>query len=171
MASPKFIRDWKKGDRYEQEGVVINGKEMLEPGMLTSLELWGQRLGFTPDIVAITTKQGIAGKSIVEKTQIEAKRLLDKLDIADRKNTPEGDAEYDRLMDTEVEEFNKKHPDFELTDITIKNALKLRQKLRDNAEAGLALNRKESSALEPLIERMNKRIEDREKKMREKADR
>ena len=112
-----------------------------------------------------------AGKSIVEKTQIEAKRLLDKLDIADRKNTPEGDAEYDRLMDTEVEEFNKKHPDFELTDTTIKNALKLRQKLRDNAEAGLALNRKESSALEPLIERMNKRIEDREKKMREKADR
>ena len=165
LVSPKAIRDWLKADRYEKEGVKFANKEVLQPGALTALELWGQRLGFTPDIIAITQKEGIKGKAIVEAIDIERKRLLRKLDIAATKDTPEGDAEYERLLKTEVEAFNEKHPDFELKQSDINESIRMKEKLRENAIAGVEVNRKQADALAPLLERMNKRVEDREKKV------
>ena len=165
--SPKGIKDWKKATRYDEEGVQINGKDLLEPGALTDLEIWAQRIGFAPDIVSTLQKEGFKAKAAVEKVRIERERLLDKLDIADRKGTDEGDAEYDRIMEEEVEPFNDKYPNAELKQSQINDALKARRKVRDDSIAGVTITKKQADALDPLLERMEKRIEERHEKRKE----
>jgi len=167
LMSPKGIKDWKKATRYDEEGVQINGKDLLEPGALTDLEIWAQRIGFAPDIVSTLQKEGFKAKAAVEKVRIERERLLDKLDIADRKGTDEGDAEYDRIMEEEVEPFNDKYPNAELKQSQINDALKARRKVRDDSIAGVTITKKQADALDPLLERMEKRIEERHEKRKE----
>jgi hypothetical protein len=103
----------------------------------------------------------------VEKVRIERERLLNKLDVADRKGTDEGDAEYDRIMEEEVEPFNDKYPNAELKQSQINDALKARRKIRDDSIAGVTLTKKQADALDPLLERMEKRIEKRQEERKE----
>lgn len=166
LGSPKAIRDWMKADRYEEKGVEFNGEEILGPGNITRLELWGQRLGFTPDIISITQKEGIKAAAVTQTIRLEHDALLKKLDVAAMKNTPEGDAEYERLLDEDVEEFNAKYPNMEIRMDEINNSLKKREKMRDDAIAGVNVTKKEADALEPLLERMTRRLEKREDEMR-----
>jgi len=168
LVSPKAIKDWLKADRYEEEGVRSNDKEIIPQGDLTALEIWGQRIGFTPDILATTQKEGFKASTAQEKVRIERDRLLMKLDIADRKDSPEGDAEFERIMDEEVDAFNEKYPSAELTDSAINDALLTRQKIRDDAIAGVVVTDKQADALGPLLDRMEKRLDERSRKMREK---
>jgi hypothetical protein len=168
LISPKAIKDWMKAERYEKEGVQFAGKEVIPKGELTPLEIWGQRIGFAPDIIAITQKEGVKAAAAQEKVRIERERLLTKLDIADRKDSPEGDAEFDRIMDEEVDAFNEKFPNAELSDSDINDALLTRQKIRDDAIAGVTVTEKQADALGPLLDRMEKRLDERSRKMRQK---
>jgi len=167
LASPKPYKDILKGNRFEDEGVKVAGKEVIPKGDLTALEIWGQRIGFTPDIVAITQKEGMKAAADLEKVRIERERLLSKLDIANRDDSPEGDAKYEAVMQ-EVDAFNDKYPSAELTDANINDALRLREKIRDDAIAGVTITKKQTDALGPLLDRMEKRLEERHQKMQGK---
>jgi len=145
----------------------VAGKEVIPKGDLTALEIWGQRIGFTPDIVAITQKEGMKAAADLEKVRIERERLLSKLDIANRDDSPEGDAKYEAVMQ-EVDAFNDKYPSAELTDANINDALRLREKIRDDAIAGVTITKKQTDALGPLLDRMEKRLEERHQKMQGK---
>lgn len=168
LASPKAIKDWMKASRYEEEGVEVSGKEVIPQGDLTALEIWGQRIGFSPDEVAVLQKEAVKANAAKERVRIERDKLLDKLDIADRKGTDEGDAEFDRIMDEEVEAFNDKYPSAELKWAQIRDSLKTRQKQRDDAIAGVTVTKKQADALGPLLDRMEERIERRHEKMEKK---
>lgn len=168
LASPKAIKDWMKASRYEEEGVQTGGKEILELGDLTALEIWGQKIGFAPDIISVLQKEGVKANAAKERVRLERDKLLDKLDIADRKGTDEGDAEFDRIMDEEVEAFNDKYPSAELKWAQIRDSLKARQKQRDDAIAGVTVTKKQADALGPLLDRMEERVEKRHEKMEKK---
>ena len=159
LISPKAIRDWLKGDRYEQEGVKLSGKQIIEQGDLEPLLIWAQRLGFAPDIVSITQKQGIQATAATQMVNIEREQLLKKLDIAASKDTPEGDAEFEKLLAKDVEAFNEKYPNAELKNREINDSLDKREKLRADAIAGVSLTKKQVNALTPLLERMNERLD------------
>jgi hypothetical protein len=98
--------------------------------------------------------------------RIERDRLLNKLDIAARKDSAEGDAEFERIMNEEVDAFNEKFPSAELKDADINNALLKREKIRDDAIAGVTVTKKQADALGPLLDRMEQRLEERSQKMR-----
>ena len=168
LVSPKAIRDWLKGDRYEEEGVKLNGKQIIEQGDLEPLLIWAQRLGFAPDIVSITQKQGIQATSALQKVNIEREHILKKLDVAASKDTPEGDAEFERLLEKDVEAFNEKYPNAELKNPEINASLDKREKLRADAIAGISLTKKQVNALTPLLERMNERLDRQHEKAEEK---
>ena len=168
LVSPKAIRDWLKGDRYEEEGVKLNGKQIIEQGDLEPLLIWAQRLGFAPDIVSITQKQGIQATSALQKVNIEREHILKKLDVAASKDTPEGDAEFERLLEKDVETFNEKYPNAELKNPEINASLDKREKLRADAIAGISLTKKQVNALTPLLERMNERLDRQHEKAEEK---
>jgi hypothetical protein len=167
LISPKAIRDWLKGDRYEEEGVKLNGKQIIEQGDLEPLLIWAQRLGFAPDIVSITQKQGIQATSALQTVNIEREHILKKLDVAASKDTPEGDAEFEKLYE-EVDAFNKKYPNAELKNPEINASLDKREKLRADAIAGISLTKKQVNALTPLLERMNERLDRQQEKAEEK---
>jgi hypothetical protein len=167
LISPKAIRDWLKGDRYEEEGVKLNGKQIIEQGDLEPLLIWAQRLGFAPDIVSTTQKQGIQATSALQTVNIEREHILKKLDVAASKDTPEGDAEFEKLYE-EVDAFNKKYPNAELKNPEINASLEKREKLRGDAIAGMALTKKQANALTPLLERMNERLDRQHEKAEKK---
>jgi hypothetical protein len=169
LIAPKFYRDILRAQRYSKEGVKgSRGQEILEPGDLTSLELWGQSLGFTPDLIAITQKEGIKAAAATAKVDMERTKLLDMLDIADRTDTPEGDDEFERIMDEEVDKFNDKYPSREITWRNVRESLKSREKARGDAIAGVMVTKKQEEALGPLLDRMEERIDKRRNKMQER---
>ena len=156
--------------RFADEGVKFAGKEVIEPGDLSKLLIWAQALGFTPDIVSITQKEGTKIAAAKESIRIQRDALLEKLDIADRKDSDEGDAEFDRIMDEEVEKFNDMFPKYELKDSDIQKSLASRQKARENAIAGVTVDKKDEDAFGNLLDRMEERIERNAAKMQKKRE-
>jgi predicted N-formylglutamate amidohydrolase len=53
-----------------------------------------------------------------------------------------------------------------LKDADINNALLKREKIRDDAIAGVTVTKKQADALGPLLDRMEQRLEERSQKMR-----
>ena len=170
LATPKAWKDVEKAIRFNEEGVKFAGKQVIELGDLSKLLIWGQALGFTPDIVSITQKEATKIAAAKESIRIQSEALLNKLDIADRKDSDEGDAEYERILDTEVEKFNEKFPSYELTDDGIQKSLDARQEARDNAIAGVAADTRDEDAFGALLERMAARIDKNAAKMEKKRE-
>jgi hypothetical protein len=170
LAAPKPWKDIEKSIRYSEEGVKFAGKQVIEPGDLSKLLIWGQALGFTPDIVSTIQKEGTKIAAAKESIRIQREALLNKLDIADRKDSDEGDAEFDRIMDTEVEKFNEKFPSYELTDDSIQRSLDAKQEARDNAIAGVTVDTKDEDAFGALLDKMEERIERNAAKMEKKRE-
>jgi hypothetical protein len=170
LATPKAWKDVEKAIRFDEEGVKFAGKQVIEVGDLSKLLIWGQALGFTPDIVSITQKEATKIAAAKESIRIQREALLNKLDIADRKDSDEGDAEYERILDTEVEKFNEKFPSYELTDDSIQSSLDARQDARDNAIAGVTADIKDEDAFGVLLERMADRIDKNAAKMEKKRE-
>jgi hypothetical protein len=172
LVAPKPIRDWLKADRYEEEGVEFNHAPVLGPDQLKKLEIWGQRIGFTPDLIAVTQKEGIKGKNATIDAQNERNRLITKLELAEinamksGKKGAEGEAEFMRLEEEELAKFNAKFPDFQLNGEDIAKALRARADMRENAIAGVAVGKNQVNALAPLLERMENRLEERRQEMR-----
>jgi hypothetical protein len=170
LAVPKAWKDVEKAIRFNEEGVKFAGKQVIEPGDLSKLLIWGQALGFTPDIVSTIQKEGTKIAAAKESIRIQREALLNKLDIADRKDSEEGDAEYERILDTEVEKFNEKFPSYELTDDSIQSSLDARQDARDNAIAGVTVDTKDEDAFGALLDNMEERIERNAAKMEKKRE-
>jgi hypothetical protein len=174
LATPKVVRDVLRGNRFEEEGVEFNRAPVLAPEEMKKLEIWGQRIGFTPDIVSTLQKEGIKGKNAFTEVQIERDRLLSKLEIAEinalkgGKKGEEAEKEYYRIEAEEIPKFNQKFPNSELTRANISKALRERENARFNAIAGVRGEKKQVNALAPLLERMENRLEERRKEMQPK---
>jgi hypothetical protein len=170
LASPKPWKDVEKSMRFSEEGVKFAGKQVIEPGDLSKLLIWGQALGFTPDIVSTIQKEGTKIAAAKESIRIQRDALLKKLEIADRKDSDEGDVEFERIMEEEVEKFNDKFPSYELTDKTINKSLATKEKARDNSIAGVTVDKKDEDAFGVLLERMEERIDRNAAKMQKQRE-
>lgn len=170
LASPKPWKDIEKSIRFDEEGVQFAGKQVIEVGDLSKLLIWGQALGFTPDIVSTIQKEGTKIAAARESIRIQRDALLKKLEIADRKDSDEGDVEFERIMEEEVEKFNDKFPSYELTDRTINKSLAAKEKARDNSIAGVTVDKKDEDAFGVLLERMEERIDRNAAKMEKKRE-
>jgi len=158
-AMPKVVTDVAKSMRYAEKGVEFQGSQVIEPGNLSTLAIVMQALGFSPDKVTVLQKQLMVANQV--KNTIAAKKdlLYDQIEVALSKETAEGDAEAERLMDIGVEEFDAKYPSHAITGKELNAAMLAREKARDKAVAGFKGSKKDMEAVAPLLERMVERAE------------
>jgi hypothetical protein len=158
-AMPKVLADPLKAARYAEEGVKFQGAPAIEPGNLSTLAILMQTLGFAPDKVTMLQKQLMFANQVKNTVGAKKDLLFDQIEVALSKETAEGDAEAERLMDIGVEEFDAKYPSHAITGKELNAALLAREKAKDKAVAGFKGSKKDMEAVAPLLERMVERAE------------
>jgi hypothetical protein len=176
LSTPKVVRDIMKGNRLEEEGIEFNHAPVLAPEDIRKLEVWGQRIGFSPDISSVLQKEGIKGKNAFAEVQMERNELLRKLEIAEitaLKGGPKGEEareEYRRIKQEDVVAFNKKFPNSQLDEDDISRALRERSDARSNAIAGVTGGKNQVNALAPLLKQMRERVQERKEETARKKE-
>lgn len=130
---PKFIRDPLKAAREVQDGITsYNGEPLMET---TAVEDLGRILGFSSSRASEMFEA--RGAVMNAKTVIEDKRsrLLSKM----VKARLDGDSESAAELQSDIDGFNRQHPEFKITSMTIAQSLMTRRRNRANTEDGIML--------------------------------
>lgn len=158
-AMPKVLADPLKAARYATEGVKFQGRQVLEPGQLSTLAIIMQAAGFSPDKVTLLQKQLMFANQV--KNTVGAKRdlLFNQIEAAMSLETDEGDLEAERLQDEGVDEFNRKFPSHAITGKELRQNLIARERKKEEALVGFSGSKKDIEAVTPLLDRMLERAE------------
>jgi len=166
---PKPIRDFLLAQKYDIEGIKsATGAELVAPENVKTSEKVGQVIGFAPALTANVKEAGFKMLSKEQDILNERNKILRKLDIQNRKGTDEGDAKFDNIIDKDVEQFNKRYPDYSLKTKDIKKSLKTKEEQRQKAPAGVTTTKKFYGIGDEAISNLEKKLERREKEMEER---
>lgn len=156
---PAFFRGAMKAYRLNTEGLkTTKGDEVMNAEYYTTGRLAAQAMGFEPTEVAEVQKANFMAKRLETKIMKEKQSLLNKLDIAVRRDeermTDESDAAVEKIFD-EIDAYNVKNGfgPFAITQETIQKSLKGRGERRGRSYQGLSVPEKAAPFIEPLIER------------------
>ena len=169
--APAAIRNLLVANRLANEGVkAANGETILSSNDIKLGEIWMQRIGFRPELIANAQLQASKVMGIDQAVKNKKELILRRLDFENNKDTNEGDDKYNKIMDTEVEAFQDKYPSYNLTQDTINKSLKEKEKARRESRAGIKVNKQNA----PLVEDISDAVEDalyaREKEMAAKRN-
>lgn len=145
-AMPKAIKDISKAFRFQSEGVTtFEGARVLEPGELGSAGSVGQLLGFAPASLTERYAENRAMMNLQQRIQRQRDALLDSYAMAYRQN----DEEIMAALREDMAAFNKRYPGKKITDATLRQSLKAREKRREEIEryGGVALDKRLASLL------------------------
>lgn len=136
---PAGLRNLATARRYLSEGVVTpSGKKVFEQEDIAAVDVFKQMFGYSPEKIALMTRDNIARKGIeVELTQTRTK-LLDLYDRAVMNDDYEAE---DKIMD-KIDEFNDRYPMLEISAKTRAQSLKRKEKDEAGADHGLVLSKK-----------------------------
>ena len=166
---PKPVRDILLAQKYDIEGIKsATGVELVAPENVKTSEKVGQVIGFAP---ALTSSVKEASFKMLSKEQdilSERNKILRMLDIQNRKGTEVGDAKFEKIMEKEVEDFNKHYPDYTLKIADIKKSLKTKEEQRQKSPAGVTTTKKFYNIGDEAISNLEKKLERREKEMEER---
>jgi hypothetical protein len=166
---PKPIRDFLLAQKYDVEGIKsATGVELVAPENVKTSEKVGQIIGFAPALTASVKEAGFKMLSKEQDILNERNKILRKLDIQNRKGTDEGDAKFEKIMDKEVEDFNKRYPDYTLKIADVKKSLKTKEDQRQRSPAGVTTTKKFYGIGDEAISNLEKKLERREKEMEER---
>lgn len=166
---PKPIRDFLLAQKYDVEGIKsATGVELVAPENVKTSEKVGQMIGFAPALTASVKEAGFKMLSKEQDIVNERSKILRKLDIQNRKGTDEGDAKFEKIMDKEVEDFNKRYPDYTLKIADVKKSLKTKEDQRQRSPAGVTTTKKFYGVGDEAISNLEKKLERREKEMEER---
>lgn len=130
---PKFIRDPLKAYREGTDGVTSYAGDPLMD--VNAWEVLGRSMGFAPSRVS----EMYEGRNAVMNTKTaldeRRQRLLNRV----VKARMDGDTEAESEARTEVAQFNRRNPDFKITNMTIARSLMNRRRNRENTEQGILL--------------------------------
>ena len=166
---PKPIRDFLLAQKYDVEGIKsATGVELVAPENVKTSEKVGQIIGFAPALTASVKEAGFKMLSKEQDILNERSKILRRLDIQNRKGTDEGDAKFEKIMDKEVEDFNKRYPDYTLKIADVKKSLKTKEDQRQRSPAGVTTTKKFYGVGDEAISNLEKKLERREKEMEER---
>jgi hypothetical protein len=163
---PAVARNLVVANRYADEGMKTGrGVELVGKDDVRTGELIGQAIGFRPDILASTQGPAFKLSGIEQKINNQRNLLLNKLDFQRRKDTDEGDAKFDDIIDTEVAKFNDKYPSYKLNRDTINESLKKRAEQRATSRAGVNVTKQNKPIIEEATDTLENRLDRRAEEM------
>jgi hypothetical protein len=163
---PAVARNLVVANRYADEGMKTGrGVELVGKDDVKTGELIGQAIGFRPDILASTQGPAFKLSGIEQKINNQRSLLLNKLDFQRRKDTDEGDAKFDDIIDTEVSKFNDKYPSYRLNRDTINESLKKRAEQRATSRAGVNVTKQNKPIIEEATDTLENRLDRRAEEM------
>ena len=156
---PAFFRGAMKAYRMNTEGLkTTKGDEVKNSEYYTTGRLVAQAMGFEPTEVADVQKANFMAKRLETQIMKERASLLNKLDIAVRRNEERmTDASEKAIEDAieAIEKYNAKNGfgAFLITQETVEESIKGREKRRGQSYQGLSVPPKAAPFIYPLVEK------------------
>jgi hypothetical protein len=138
-ASPAFVRNFLKANRFSSEGALsLNGDELIPD--FSSGEIIGQALGFSPERLAQKQKANIEMKAAEQEILKKHQDLLNAYFMA----FDTRDSDMQKRVMTKIMRFNKANPGSGITAESIRESIKRRYKQRALAKGtgGVNINKK-----------------------------
>jgi hypothetical protein len=159
-ATPAVIRNLLLANKMANDGLKdMKGQTVLDPNLVSTGQILAQAIGFRPALLARMSETNFKLTGEEQKIVYERDRLMMAAKIAIRKDTPEGDAAFEKLLDTKIADFNDKHPAFAIEDKQLDEALEKDLKTRAESFMGYPLTEKNAELVLPALEQMEKRVE------------
>ena len=137
--APKFLKDLGQMGRFGYEGVLSRkGDAIMAPGELSSYELFGKGLGFTPDDLAVRYDSNRAIKLYEGRIDARRRELILAAALAIIERDPEGL----RAARQKIAAYNRAVPKYPISEATIRRSVRARQQMRARAEDGIIVNPK-----------------------------
>jgi hypothetical protein len=147
--SPAWLKGGLTAMRLKSEGATTTkGDEIMNPEFYTTGKLLAQTLGFGSTEVAQVQKANFMAKQIVTKINREKENILNRLDVAVRKDD---DDKIDEILE-EIDKFNTKNAMLAINGETVSKSLQSRAERRGKAYQGLSVSDKEAPFVYPLVE-------------------
>jgi len=160
--SPAVVRNLILAHKMADEGIKDSkGKVVFSPDKISTGRILAQMIGFRPAVVARMSEVNFKLTGVEQSTIFERDRLILASKVAIRKGTPEGDAQFQKLIETKIDAFNKKHPDYEIDVDSDEFEESIEKDLESRAEAylGFKITEKNAAMASPALEQLEKRIE------------
>lgn len=147
--SPAWLKGGLTAMRLKEEGATTTkGDELMNPEFYTTGKLLAQTLGFGSTEVAQVQKANFMAKKIVTQINREKQNILNRLDVAVRKDD---DDKIDEILE-EIDKFNTKNAMLAINGETVSKSLQSRAERRGKAYQGLSVSDKEAPFVYPLVE-------------------
>jgi hypothetical protein len=147
--SPAWLKGGLTAMRLKSEGATTTkGDELMNPEFYTTGKLLAQSLGFGSTEVAQVQKANFMAKKIVTEINREKASLLNRLDVAVRKDD---DDEIDEMLE-KIDKFNVKNAMLAINGETVSKSLQSRSERRGKSYQGLSVSDKEAPFVYPLVE-------------------
>ena len=159
--SPAVIRNLIFAHKLATEGIKDSkGNVVFNPDEISTGRILAQMIGFRPAVVARMSEVGFKLTGVEQSTIFERDRLILASKVAIRKGTPEGDAQFQKLLETKIDAFNQKHPDYEIDVDSDEFEESIEKDLESRAEAqlGFKITEKNAAMASPALEQLEKRI-------------
>ena len=161
-ALPSVLRNLVVANKMANEGIKDSkGNVVFNPDEVSTGRILAQSIGFRPAVVARMSETGFKLTGVEQSAIFERDRLMLASKVAIRKGTPEGDAQFQKLLETKIDAFNQKHPDYEIDVDSDEFDQAIEQDLESRAEAylGFKMTEKNAPMASPALEQLEKRIE------------
>jgi hypothetical protein len=159
--SPAIFRNLILANKLADEGIKDSkGNVVFNPDEISTGRILAQMIGFRPAVVARMSETNFKLTGAEQSTIFERDRLILASKVAIRKGTPEGDAQFQKLLETKIDAFNQKHPDYEIDVDSDEFEESIEKDLESRAEAqlGFKITEKNAAMASPALEQLEKRI-------------
>lgn len=158
--SPSVIRNLVLAHKMANEGMKdAQGQTIIDPDSISTGKILAQAIGFRPALLARMSETNFKLTGSEQRIIFERDRLLTAAKVAIRKQTPEGEAQFEKLLETKISEFNEKHPEYEIDDDQLEAAIEKDFETRGESYMGYRINEKNARLVGPALEQMEKRVE------------
>ena len=156
-ATPSVIRNLIIANKYADEGIkTARGSELVPKEAVTKGDLFGQAIGFRPERAAYAQAQAFKLTGIEQKVLNQRDTIMRKLNIAFKN---ENDENFDKVLTDEVTKFNAKNPEYKIDAEDIKNSLKKQAQMRETAQAGVNITKKNVRLMQEALDNVSEVLE------------
>jgi hypothetical protein len=160
--TPAVVRNLVLAHKLANEGIKDSkGNVVFNPDEISTGRILAQMIGFRPAVVARMSEVNFKLTGVEQSIIFERDRLILASKVALRKGTPEGDAQFQKLLETKIDVFNQKHPDYEIDVDSDEFEESIEKDLESRAEAqlGFKITEKNAAMASPALEQLQKRVE------------
>lgn len=163
--SPAALRNVLIWKHMREEGVKdYRGARLMSPESIKTGELFGQLIGFRPELSADIQEKNFKFLGIENRIINERNAILTRLDNAYQNK----DMKAYREAHRELVDFNKGFPSYEIDSEDLANSLEKKQEQRGKAYVGVIPTEKNVPIIEEALVQSRKRILERERKAHKK---